>query len=305
VANRLAGADGVVVLELRSHTGARLPRWQPGAHIDLLLPGGLTRQYSLCGDPHDHGAYTIAVLLEENGRGGSRIVHDELRVGDEVRIRGPRNQFGLVRSEKYTFIAGGIGITPILPMLSEADAAGADWHLHYGGRHRRSMAFLDALEQWPSSRIHLYPQDEVGLINLKRVVGDDPRVHLYCCGPAALINAVQAAAGAMSSSHLHLELFRPTDDAEGPALPFDVELVRSGLHLTVPGDTSLLETLLAAGVDVQYSCGSGTCGTCEMTVLEGEVDHRDTLLTTEERHANNTIYPCVSRSKGDCLVLDA
>ena len=305
VTNRLAGADGVVVLELRSCTGARLPSWQPGAHIDLLLPGGLIRQYSLCGDPHDQHAYTIAVLREENGRGGSRLIHDELRAGDEVRIRGPRNHFGLVRSEKYTFIAGGIGITPIVPMLSAADAAGADWHLHYGGRHRRSMAFLDALEQWPSSRIHLYPQDEVGLINLERVVGNDPRVHLYCCGPPALINAVQAAAGAVSPTHLHLELFRPTDVAEGPALPFDVELVRSGLHLTVPGDTSLLETLLAAGVDVQYSCESGTCGTCEMTVIEGEVDHRDTLLTTNERHANNTMYVCVSRSKGDRLVLDA
>ena len=308
VTKRRTSADSVVVFELRSRTGARLPSWQPGAHIDLLLPGGLTRQYSLCGDPRDHDAYTIAVLREDNGRGGSRFIHDELRAGDEVRIRGPRNQFGLVRSEKYILIAGGIGITPILPMLAAADAAGADWRLHYGGRHRRSMAFLDALEQWPSSRIHLYPQDEVGLINLEPVIQEakaDPRVHLYCCGPAALINAVQVAAGAISPSHLHVELFRPTDDAVGPALPFDVELVRSGLDLTVPGDTSLLETLLAAGVDVQYSCESGTCGTCEMTVLEGEVDHRDTLLTTEERHANNTIYPCVSRSKGDRLVLDA
>src|ERR1700686_1709357 len=123
VTKRRTGADGVVVLELRSRTGARLPSWQPGAHIDLLLHGGLIRQYSLCGDPRDHGSYRIAVLLEENGRGGSRFIHDELRAGDEVRIRGPRNQFGLVRSEKYTFIAGGIGITPILPMLSAAETA--------------------------------------------------------------------------------------------------------------------------------------------------------------------------------------
>jgi ferredoxin-NADP reductase len=147
VANRLAGADGVVVLELRSPTGARLPSWQPGAHLDLLLPGGLIRQYSLCGDPRNHGTYTIAVLREDNGRGRSRCIHDELRAGDEVRIRGPLNQFGLLRSEKCIFIAGGIGITPILPMLSAADAAGADWRLHYGGRHRRSMAFLDALDR--------------------------------------------------------------------------------------------------------------------------------------------------------------
>jgi ferredoxin-NADP reductase len=308
VTQRRAGADSKVVLELRSRTGTRLPSWQPGAHIDLLLPGGLTRQYSLCGDPRDPHAYTIAVLREENGRGGSRFIHNELQAGDEVRVRGPRNQFGLVRSEKYTFIAGGIGITPILPMLSAAETAGADWHLHYGGRHRRSMAFLDALERWPSSRIHLYPQDEVGLIKLDRVVGDerpDPQAHLYCCGPSALLNAVRAAASAVPSSHVHMELFRPADVAEGPALPFDVELARSGLQLTVPGGTSLLEALLAAGVDVQYSCESGTCGTCEMTVLVGEVDHRDTLLTAEERHANDTIYPCVSRSKGDRLVLDA
>ncbi|MCU1700843.1 MAG: Ferredoxin-NADP reductase [Mycobacterium sp.] len=308
VANRTSGADGVVVLDLRSRTAEPLPSWQPGAHIDLLLPEGLIRQYSLCGDPHDHATYTIAVLREDNGRGGSRFIHDELRAGDEVRIRGPRNQFGLVRSERYTFIAGGIGITPILPMVSAAEAAGADWHLHYGGRHRRSMAFLDALQRWPRSRIHLYPQDEMGLIDLERVIDDarhDPPAHLYCCGPTPLLDAVQAAAGAIASSHLHMERFRPTDVAEGPGRPFDVELVRSGLRLTVPGDTSLLDTLLAAGVDVQYSCESGTCGTCEMTVLKGEVDHRDTLLTAEERDANDTVYPCVSRCKGDLLVLDA
>jgi ferredoxin len=193
-------------------------------------------------------------------------------------------------------------------MVSAAEAAGADWHLHYGGRHRQSMAFLDALQRWPSSRIHLYPQDEVGLINLDRVIDDarhDPPAHLYCCGPSPLLEAVQAAAGAIASSHLHMERFRATDVAEGPERPFDVELVRSGLRLTVPGDASLLDSLLAAGVDVQYSCESGTCGTCEMTVLKGEVDHRDTLLTAEERDANNTVYPCVSRCKGDLLVLDA
>ena len=240
VANRTSGAYGVVVLDLRSRTAGPLPSWQPGAHIDLLLPEGQIRQYSLCGDPDDRAAYTIAVLREDNGRGGSRFIHDELRAGDEVRIRGPRNQFGLVRSARYTFIAGGIGITPILPMVSAAEAAGADWHLHYGGRHRRSMAFLDALQRWPSSRIHLYPQDEVGLINLDRVIGDarhDPPAHLYCCGPSPLLDAVQAAAGAMSSSHLHMERFRPTD-VKGPERPFDVELVRR-LEVAAAGDDRL------------------------------------------------------------------
>ena len=171
VAARTTGAEGVVVLDLRDPTGADLPAWAPGAHVDLVLADGLTRQYSLCGNPEDRSVWRIAVLREPEGRGGSQRVHEALTEGSAVDVRGPRNHFPLVPSPRYLFVAGGIGITPILPMLTAAEAAGADWELHYGGRSRRSMAFLEALEDATGNRVTLHPQDEVGLIDLPRIFG--------------------------------------------------------------------------------------------------------------------------------------
>jgi ferredoxin-NADP reductase len=306
VASRTEGAEGVVVLELRDPSGADLPAWAPGAHLDLELPNGLTRQYSLCGDPNDRSAWRIGVLREPEGRGGSAYVHDELTAGAEVDVRGPRNNFPLVSSPHYVFIAGGIGITPILPMMAAAEAAGAEWELHYGGRSRRSMAFLESMEELTGTRVTLHPQDEVGLIDLEAILGSPrPDTVVYCCGPEPLLQAVEKQCVTWPDGALHVERFSPKEFGE-PLLQgaFEVELATSGMTLTVPPDKSILEVVEEAGVPVLSSCQEGTCGTCETPVLEGEVDHRDSLLTPAEQEANDTMFICVSRAACPKLVLE-
>ncbi|MFW3168575.1 PDR/VanB family oxidoreductase [Geodermatophilus sp. CPCC 206100] len=306
VASRTEGAEGVVVLELRNPSGAELPAWAPGAHLDLRLPNGLTRQYSLCGDPDDRSVWRIGVLREPQGRGGSAYVHDELTEGDEVDVRGPRNNFPLLPARRYVFVAGGIGITPLLPMMGAAQAAGAEVELHYGGRSRRSMAFLESLEALTDTPVTLHPQDEVGLIDLPAILGTPrPDTLVYCCGPEPLLQAVEQHCGAWPPGSLHVERFAPKEVGEPVRTDsFEVELAQSGLTLTVPPDTSILDVVEAAGIPVLSSCQEGTCGTCETAVLEGEVDHRDSLLTVEEQQANDTMFICVSRAACPKLVLD-
>jgi ferredoxin-NADP reductase len=306
VDRRTTGAEGVVVLDLRRPDGAELPPWAAGAHIDLRLPGGLTRQYSLCGDPADRSVWRIAVLREPESRGGSAHVHNALVEGAGVEVRGPRNHFPLVPAPRYLFIAGGIGITPILPMIDAADAAGAEWELHYGGRSRRSMAFLESLEGAAGQRVTLHPQDEVGLIDLDALLTTPrPGTLIYCCGPEPLLVAVEQRCAGWPEGSLHLERFAPKDVGE-PVLTdaFEVELALSGLSLTVPPEKSVLQVVEEAGIDVLSSCTEGTCGTCETTVLSGEVDHRDSLLTPAEQAANDTMFICVSRAACPKLVLE-
>jgi ferredoxin-NADP reductase len=306
VDRRTTGAEGVVVLDLRAADGTDLPAWAAGAHVDLRLPGGLVRQYSLCGDPADRSAWRVAVLREPESRGGSAHVHDALVEGVEVDVRGPRNHFPLVPASRYLFIAGGIGITPMLPMIGASEAAGASWELHYGGRSRRSMAFLESLEEATGQQVTLHPQDEVGLIDLDRLLGT-PQVDtlVYCCGPEPLLLAVEQRSAAWPEGALHVERFAPRDVGE-PVLTvaFEVELAASGLSLTVSPEKSVLQAVEEAGVSVLSSCTEGTCGTCETTVLSGEVDHRDSLLTPAEQAANDTMFICVSRAVGPTLVLD-
>ncbi|WP_459650910.1 PDR/VanB family oxidoreductase [Kitasatospora sp. Ki12] len=302
VADRRQEADGVVSLTLH---GSGLPSWEPGAHLDLLLADGLERQYSLCGDPAELDAWRIAVLREPEGRGGSAFVHERLRVGETVRARGPRNNFPLRPAGRYLFIAGGIGITPVLPMLRAVDAAGADWSLLYGGRTRGSMAFLDELTGRHGERVAVRPQDETGLLDLAAYLGaPEPDTAVYCCGPGPLLDAVEQYSAATGRPEPHLERFRPRTPAASPDPPFQLVLARSGLTLTVPEHTSVLDTVRAAGVEALYSCTEGTCGTCETDVLEGVPDHRDSLLTAEERAAGDTMLICVSRCLGNRLVLD-
>jgi ferredoxin-NADP reductase len=303
---RTTGAEGVVVLDLRAPDGADLPAWSAGAHVDLRLPGGLTRQYSLCGDPGEASVWRIAVLREPESRGGSAHVHESLVEGVEVEVRGPRNHFPLVPATRYLFIAGGIGITPMLPMIDAAEAAGAAWELHYGGRSRRSMAFLESLEEVTGQRVTLHPQDEVGLIDLDRLLGTpQPGTLVYCCGPEPLLQAVEQHCAEWPAGTLHVERFAPKEVGE-PVLTdaFEVELAASGLSLTVPPEKSVLQVVEEAGVPVLSSCTEGTCGTCETTVLSGEVDHRDSLLTPAEQAANDTMFICVSRAACPKLVLD-
>jgi ferredoxin-NADP reductase len=301
VERREIAADGVLALTLRHPLGEPLPAWEPGAHLDIVLAPGLERQYSLCGDPADRSAWRIAVLRESAGRGGSAHVHEQLGTGAKVRVRGPRNNFRLEPAPRYRFVAGGIGITPILPMLAAAEAAGAEWTLLYGGRTRGSMAFGGELSRY-GDRVTIAPEDETGLLDLAPVLDDLPEGTLvYCCGPGPLLDAVEARC---PSGVLRVERFRPKERETGEDAAFEVELARSGRALTVEPGVSVLDAVRAAGVEVLYSCTEGTCGTCETDVLEGEPDHRDSVLTEEERAAGETMLICVSRCRGGRLVLD-
>jgi ferredoxin-NADP reductase len=299
VAARRDEAAGVVSLTLRHPAGEPLPAWEPGSHIDLVLGEDLVRQYSLCGDPADTSAWTIGVLREPDGRGGSAYVHDKLAEGAAVTVRGPRNHFTLRPAARYLFVAGGIGITPILPMLAAAEAAGADWTLLYGGRTRGSMAFLDRLAAY-GDKVRVAPQDESGLLDLDAYLGSPgPDTLVYCCGPGPLLDAVEARCTAVTE---RFQAKAADPDASSDA--FELVLRQSGLTLTVPGGRSILQTVEEAGVQVLYSCTEGTCGTCETDIVEGEADHRDSVLTDEEQAANETMMICVSRCRGARLVLD-
>ncbi|MFI6004082.1 PDR/VanB family oxidoreductase [Streptomyces sp. NPDC051366] len=295
IVSRTEPADGVLMLTLES---PELPPWTPGAHVDVRLPSGLIRQYSLCGDPADAGRYTIAIRLIEDGRGGSREAHAQLMEGAEVPVRPPRNRFELEPSPSYLFVAGGIGITPILPMLREATAAGADWTLLYGGRTRASMPFLAELESY-GSRVTITPEDETGLPDLSPLAAAGPDTLIYCCGPDPLMKAVQEAAP--PTTPVHVERFTAAP-AAGTAHPFTLELHRSGRTIEVAADESTLAAVRRELPATPYSCGQGFCGTCQHRVLAGEVDHRDTLLTDRERE--DSMLLCVSRAKDNHLVLD-
>nr|WP_268239305.1 PDR/VanB family oxidoreductase [Longimycelium tulufanense] len=293
-------ADGAVSLRLVAADGGPLPRWRPGCHLDVLLPSGRLRQYSLCGDPTDRSAYRIAVRRIEDGGGGSLEVHDTLRKGDELRVRGPRNAFPFLRSSRYLFIAGGIGITPILPMVRTAQLRGADWRLVYTGRTRDSLPFLDELHALCRGRVRVRADDEHGGLPdpADLLAGTPPDATVYCCGPPPLIEGVHRLLPV--DRPFHYERFSPPPIVDGT--PFEVELRGSGRVLPVPADRTALEVVREVLPDVAYSCQQGFCGTCRVRVLAGVVDHRDHVLTDDERAEEMTI--CVSRSRGGRIVLD-
>ncbi|MGW7524043.1 PDR/VanB family oxidoreductase [Streptomyces sp. NPDC054783] len=287
VTSRETVAEGVVQLRLE---GRDLPCWEPGAHLDLVLPSGLVRQYSLCGDPEDTSSYTVATRLVEDGRGGSREVHEQVTEGTELEVRGPRNRFPLVEAESYVFVAGGIGITPLLPML-RALPEHAAWRLLYAGRDRASMPFLEEVEKLGRDRVTVVE----GRPDLD-ALGVSEGAAVYCCGPEGLMAAVAAR-----FPGVRLERFAPRTPSEGTS-DFQVELRRSGRTLTVPADSTVLAAVRRELPDTAYSCEQGFCGTCQQRVLEGEIDHRDELLTDEER--GDSMLICVSRARSDRLVLD-
>lgn len=296
-----AVAEGVRELLLGPAAGGPLPAWTPGAHVDLVLRPGLVRQYSLCGDPADRTRWRVAVLREAAGRGGSAHVHDVLRPGDLVTARGPRNHFPLRPAPAYLFVAGGIGITPLLPMIAATARAGADWRLLYGGRRRASMAYLDELARY-GGRVEVRPQDELGLLDLDAALAAaPPDAHVYCCGPEPLLRAVEDRC---AGPRLHVERFSPKPVDPAATSAFDVVLRRSGLRLRVGAGTSVLAALQAAGVAVLDSCREGTCGTCETAVLAGRPDHRDSVLDEAERAGGASMMVCVSRSLTPELELD-
>ncbi|MFJ9680907.1 PDR/VanB family oxidoreductase [Streptomyces sp. NPDC101194] len=292
-------ADGVLSLTLADPSGAPLPPWTPGAHVDLHVAPGLVRQYSLCSDPQDTGHYRIAVLRVPDGRGGSAAVHETLRAGGRVAVSAPRNHFELVDAPEYLLVAGGIGITPLLAMARRLTAVGKPWRMLYGGRSRATMAFLGEL---PADRVTVVPQDEAGHPDLAGYLAAAPAATVYACGPGGLLDAVRE----LHPGPVHTERFTAPDPAGNPEVDhaFDVRLARSGLDVRVPADTSVLDAVRAAGAEVPSSCEAGICGTCETRVIDGDPDHRDTLLTPEEQQTGTTMMICVSRCRGTRLVLD-
>jgi len=304
VLSRTRAADGVDLFELAAADGRPLPQWIPGAHLDVILPSGDARQYSLCGDPAA-STWRIGVLREEDGRGGSLWLHDTVAVGDTLRIAGPRNHFEFVpeKGTRYVFIAGGIGITPIRAMVDAAAAAGVDYEVHYAGRSLDTMALVDELSAAHAERLHLYPADAGTRLDLAALFADmRPFTTTYCCGPARLIEAVEAAA---TGRQVKVERFEPKEfGAPVWSEPFEVELAFSGETLVVPPDRSVLDVLEENGTLVLSSCREGTCGTCETRVMEGEIDHRDSILSPDQHAANDVFYPCVSRAACPRLVLE-
>ncbi|MFE2047269.1 PDR/VanB family oxidoreductase [Streptomyces sp. NPDC059459] len=294
-------ADGVLSVELVHPEGKPLPAWTPGAHLDLHV-GGHVRQYSLCGDPEETGVYRLGILNEPASRGGSRHVHTKVRPGQTVRVAGPRNHFALEPAASYVFLAGGIGITPILAMARRAERDGVPYRLVHGGRTRASMAFGGELASL-GGEVTLVPQDERGHIDVPGVLADLPADALvYCCGPEPLLKAVEEA---VPEGRLRTERFAaPTVTREDDDSAFEVECRASGVTLNVAPGTSVLEAAENAGLDVASSCRDGICGSCETRVLAGTPDHRDFLLSDAERATGETMMICVSRCASDRLVLN-
>lgn len=294
-------SDCVLSVELADPEGRALPAWEPGAHIDLELPEHV-RQYSLIGDPADRYRYRVAVLREPASTGGSEYVHEVLRPGQPVEVGGPRNHFSLVEADRYVLIAGGIGVTPLLPMIESLRARGRDWQLVYGGRTRRSMAFLPELAGY-GDRVQVRPFDEFGHLDLDELLGaPEERVAVYCCGPEGLIDAVEQRCAAWPAGTLHVERFAaPVRDDEDDLRAFELVLGRSGRRFPVPADCSPLDVLEAAGISLPNACRDGICGSCETRVLSGLPLHRDSLTESDR---TDVLLPCVSRAQGAELVLD-
>jgi ferredoxin-NADP reductase len=304
-------ATGSVADRVRSITfqrlgGGSLPSWSPGGHVDLTLGNDLVRQYSLCGDPANADEWTVVVGREDGSRGGSAYVHDSIDVGTVLPVRGPRNHFPLVDAPKYFFIAGGVGIAPLLPMLEQASSRDVPWRLVYGGSQRSAMAFAEDLLTQYGDKVQIVPEDEDGPLDVASLMQfDSGGTAIYCCGPEGLVSAVESMHARTRRGALHVERFSPrrlkTPRGTGA---FEVEAARSGKVVTVDPGTSILDALGSAGVRVLSSCREGICGTCEVPVLAGVPEHRDSILTEAERQANETMFVCVSRCLSPRLVLD-
>jgi len=297
-------ADGVLSLELGATDGSDLPPFEPGAHVDLHLEDGTLRQYSLCGDPSNRRCYRVAVREIAAGR-ASRQIHRSLRPGALLRISRPRNNFAFEAASRYLFIAGGIGITPLLPMMRSATAAGSSWTLLYCIRDPDQAAFLDEARAL-GGEISLHASGNGTRLDVSnRLAEVEADTMIYCCGPERLMTDVEQASRHWPEASVRFEWFaprsRPEDEISGS---FKVVCARSGTAVEVTPEQSILQALTAAGVEIPSSCEQGVCGTCEVRVLEGEVDHRDSILSTAERASQQMMMACVSRSRGGTLVLD-
>jgi vanillate O-demethylase ferredoxin subunit len=309
VRKREEQGEGVVVLDLSDPTGQPLPAFEAGAHVDIHLKTGLVRQYSLCGDPANAGAYRLGVLRDPASRGGSVAVHELLQEGREIEISLPRNHFPLASdSRRSILIGGGIGITPMVAMAYALNARDSDFELHYCGRSRSRSAFLEELGNAAfASRLNTHFDDEAveQKLDLPKVLGTPQAgVHVYVCGPAGFMDWViaQALEAGYADDHVHREYFQVEVDASGAG--FEVVAQRSGKTVQVADGQSIVDALTAVGIKIEVSCEQGVCGTCLCDVIEGEPDHRDVYLTDDEKSANDQILVCCSRAKSKKLVLD-
>ncbi|SDV48645.1 PDR/VanB family oxidoreductase [Chitinasiproducens palmae] len=299
-------ADGIVSVELTPLQAGTFPPFDAGAHIDLHLPSGVTRSYSLLNSTDERDRYVLGILSDVKSRGGSRYVHEQLRVGSVLGISAPRNNFALDESAAHSvLIAGGIGITPILCMYRRLRALGHSVQVLYCGRKRSQAAFLAELDALGGVDTH-FDDEAGGPPNLKAYLEKQPRdAHVYCCGPAPMLGAFEDACRELGIEHVHLERFSAdTTVARADDAGYIVELAQSGKTVEVPAGKTLLETLLEAGIDAEYSCMEGICGACETRVLEGEPDHRDSVLSTAEKASNKVMMICISGCKSGKLVLD-
>jgi phthalate 4,5-dioxygenase reductase subunit len=298
-------AEDIHLFELRDPAGADLPEFSAGSHVSVRVPNGLIRKYSLCNDPAERDRYVIAVKREAAGRGGSESLIRDVAPGGEVPVSAPANNFALTRSAGgYTFVAGGIGITPIMAMLRQLAANGGRFRLYYCTRTPAATAFREELSA-PEFRgkvtLHHDGGDVAKALDLWPVV-EKPQGHLYCCGPRGLMQAVRDMTGHWSPSAVHFEAFTEAAEAKPDDRPFTVRLARSGETISVPVGKTILEALRDHGLDVPSSCESGTCGTCRTRLVAGEADHRDLVLADDERATN--IMVCVSRARSDELVIE-
>ncbi|WP_020659219.1 PDR/VanB family oxidoreductase [Amycolatopsis benzoatilytica] len=302
VAATTAETPDVRGFTLRRTDGGVLPAWVPGAHLDVFLPSGLLRQYSLCGDPADRTCYRIAVRRIDGGGGGSLAMHQEVTEGSMLTVRGPRNAFSLIAASSYLFVAGGIGITPILPMVRAAAGRGVEWELLYTGRSLATMPFVEELRAIDPDRVLLRPDDEHGVPDATELLRHArPGAATYVCGPPPLIEAARTVQPELNpTGSLHSERFSAPPVVGGKA--FEVHLARHGETVPVAADESVLAALRRVRPGVRYSCQQGFCGSCKLRVLAGDVEHRDTRLRAAERETDMLV--CVSRSTGGPLTLD-
>jgi tetrachlorobenzoquinone reductase len=289
--------------------GGVLPPYKPGAHIDIHLPNGLLRQFSLLNPAANPDKYVVGIKLDAASRGGSRYIFDQLHVGHSVKISAPRNNFPLVENAEHVVLfAGGIGITPIWCMAQELAAQNRSWLLNYSSRSRTDMAFVETLEKLGPERVHLHFDDEAGgkfLDIAAAIAAAPPNAHFYCCGPNPMLKAFEAAAAGRPRPQVHVEYFTPKEEAVGGTLGgFWVELARSGEEYYIPEGQKILEVLYQAGVDVDYSCELGICGECVTRVISGIPVHHDSVLSEEEQAANEKVMICCCGSKSERLVLD-
>lgn len=301
-------AEGIISVELRPFGDTVFPMFEAGSHIDLHLANGLVRSYSLLNSPDDKGRYVVGILRDRNSRGGSEYVHSQLRVGMQLSISTPRNNFELDLTASHSvLVAGGIGITPIYCMFRHLLARGKSAELIYCARSRQEAALVDELGGLKAKVIYHF-NDEKGVPpDLATYLAGQPGdTHFYCCGPTPMLDAFEGTCQSLGYPNAHIERFSaaqspPSEEARSS---YSVELKKSGKTLQVRPDLSLLDVLLEAGCDIDYSCREGVCGSCETRVMEGDIDHRDGVLTKAERAANRSMMVCVSGCKSQRLVLD-